>query len=191
MATSVPDLPAELGTRLRAAVQGVASVYRAAACSVAVLTPDGNQLRFVAAHGAGEVQITGVEVPAGTGIAGWVASSGSALAVADVHADPRFSTDTALATGYLPRTILAAPLLDGDEPVGVTEVLDPRARERDLELLGLVEMLLAAAIAAERPQTGAVREAADAVLGLGPGAADLAVALLGAAAAHGGGGGRA
>ena len=72
MATSTPDLPPALAAGLRAAVRGVSGLYRAAACSVAVLVPDGDRLRFVAAHGEGEAQITGVTLDRSTGIAGRV-----------------------------------------------------------------------------------------------------------------------
>jgi GAF domain-containing protein len=166
-------------------VLGVASLYRAAACSVAVLTPDAGNLRFVAAHGAGEAEITGVTVSRGTGIAGWVASSGTTLAVSDVQRDPRFAMETAQATGYVPRTILAAPLLGDDgEPIGVTEVLDPTARERDLDLLALVGSLLALPLAQSRPRSSALQDAVDAVEALGPEAEELAVTVLRALAAH-------
>src|SRR3712207_9240138 len=106
MATSADDLDPDDAGRLRTCVRLTASLYRAAACSIALLTPDDDGLRFVAAHGAGEQAITGVTVSRATGIAGWVASSGSTLAVADVTADPRFSRDTAASTGYVPTTIL-------------------------------------------------------------------------------------
>ncbi len=185
MATSTPDLPPALAAGLRAAVRGVSGLYRAAACSVAVLTPDGDRLRFVAAHGEGEAQITGVTLDRSTGIAGWVVSSGTALAVADVRGDPRFARETAEATGYVPSTILAAPLLaDDGEVIGVTEVLDPTVRERDLDLLALVGLLLALPVTQARPRSSALNHAVDAVGAIGPDAEELAVALLRAVATH-------
>jgi GAF domain-containing protein len=185
VATTTPDLPPALAAGLRSAVRGIAGLYRAAACSVAVLTPDGHGLRFVAAHGAGETEITGVTLSRGTGIAGWVVSSGTTLAVADVRRDPRFATDTALATGFVPTTILAAPLLGGDgEALGVTEVLDPSARERDLDLLALLGSLLALPVAQSRPQPTAVYEAVEALEAFGPDAEELAVAMLRIVAQH-------
>jgi GAF domain-containing protein len=185
VATTTPDLPPALAAGLRSAVRGVAALYRAAACSIAVLTPDADGLRFVAAHGAGEAGITGVTVSRGTGIAGWVASSGTTLAVADVQRDPRFAAETARATGYVPTTILAAPLLgDEGEAVGVTEVLDPTIRERDLDLLAVVGSLLALPLAQARPPSSPLRDAVAAVEALGPDAGELAVALLRTLAAH-------
>src|SRR3712207_8542927 len=48
----------------------------AAACSCALASEDGTELEFVAADGAGADQIRGVRLPAGRGIAGFVALSG-------------------------------------------------------------------------------------------------------------------
>lgn len=177
MATSAEDVPASLAAGLRASVQLTSSLYRAAACSVALVGPD-DGLRFVAAHGVGEAEITGQILRRDTGIAGWVVSSGAALAVADVTRDPRFSAQTAQLTGYMPRTILGAPLLSGGETIGVVEVLDPAARERDLEVLSLVGSLLGATFLQDRPRPSPLDDAVDAVRALGPRGTELAVGLL-------------
>jgi GAF domain-containing protein len=116
------------------------AVFGAAACSIAVLSPAGDQLLFRVADGEGADAVVGMAVPATRGIAGWALVSGQALAVGDVAADARFAADTAAKTGYVPQTILAAPLIDDGEAVGVIEVLDPgrgsAEGERALDLLG-------------------------------------------------------
>ena len=62
------------------------------------------------------------------------------IVVDDVSRDARFAQEAAESTGYVPTTIMAAPLLAGDDPLGVLEVLDARDRSRpalqELELLG-------------------------------------------------------
>ena len=185
MATSTPDLPPALAAGLRAAVRGVSGLYRAAACSVAVLTPDGDRLRFVAAHGEGEAQITGVTLDRSTGIAGWVVSSGTALAVADVRRDPRFAARRRRRRGTSrQRSWPHRCSRDDGEVIGVTEVLDPTVRERDLDLLALVGLLLALPMTQARPRSSALNPAVDAVGALGPDAEELAVALLRAVATH-------
>jgi len=112
-----PDLDvavAELRTRLGAA-----------ACSCALATESG-ALRYVAAAGAGAAEIVGVELSAGRGLAGWVATSGQSIAVREVRADPRFAVDVAEATRYVPTVLLAAPFFDeAGEVRGVLTVLDP------------------------------------------------------------------
>ncbi|MGY1701838.1 GAF domain-containing protein [Geodermatophilus sp. SYSU D00766] len=110
--------------------------FGAAACSLAVLEPDEEHLLFRAASGEGAAEVVGLRLPVSRGIAGWVVSSGQPIAVSDVRADPRFAVDVAESTGYVPRVLLAAPVTAGGEPLGVVEVLDPRAEAADrLDLL--------------------------------------------------------
>lgn len=64
-------------------------------------------------------------VPLGHGIAGLVAVSGQALAVANARDDPRHARDIAARAGYFPSTILAVPVMATDGMVvGVLELLD-------------------------------------------------------------------
>ena len=70
--------------------------------------------------------VVGLSIAAHEGIAGYVFSTGQALAVADVAADPRFERSTAERTGYVPRSLLAVPLVDGAGTIGVLELLDRR-----------------------------------------------------------------
>jgi GAF domain-containing protein len=62
------------------------------------------------------------------------------LVLEDVAGDPRFARDAAESTGYVPRGLMAAPLLHGERALGVLQVLD-RESERfslaEVELLGL------------------------------------------------------
>ena len=58
----------------------------------------------------------------------------------DVGADPRFSREVAESTGYVPRGLMAAPLVRDERVLGVLSVLDRPADERftaaEMELLG-------------------------------------------------------
>lgn len=99
------------------------AVFGAAACSIALLTDDGSELVFTTSSG-GSPDITGQRLPAGDGIAGWVATTGQPLAVDDLERDPRFAAAFASSTGYAPRAILAAPIELDDRLLGVIEVLD-------------------------------------------------------------------
>jgi GAF domain-containing protein len=81
--------------------------------------------------------------------------SGQPIAISDVAQDTRFNQDFAKSTGYVPRSILAAPLLAGERVIGVMEVLDkinaPSFGMQDMELLGLFARQ--AALAIEQAQT--------------------------------------
>lgn len=127
---------------LQAIVEVARGVFGAAAASVFLLDQHSDELVFEAVSGAGEDHLVGTRVPSGTGLAGWVAMSGQPLIVDDVSQDPQFARDVAESTGYLPRSIIAAPLIRDGDCVGVLEVLDagsqPRGKLSDLELAGLL-----------------------------------------------------
>lgn len=99
------------------------AVFGAAACSIALLTDDGSELVFTTSSG-GSPDITGLRMPAGDGIAGWVATTGQPLAVDDLERDQRFAASFASSVGYTPQAILAAPIELEDRLLGVIEVLD-------------------------------------------------------------------
>jgi GAF domain-containing protein len=119
-----------------------------------VLSPDASELVFTTVSGEGQDAVTGLRIPAAAGVAGWVVMSGQAVAVSEPQRDPRFAADVAASTGYVPTSILAAPVGTDRQTIGVMEVLD-RDAERpgaggDLELLGLFASQAALAIEATR-----------------------------------------
>jgi GAF domain-containing protein len=70
-----------------------------------------------------------------------VAESGQPVVIEDVAADPRFAVEQAQRTGYIPKGLMAAPLLREDRVLGVLNVLDRPERRRfsvaEMDLLGL------------------------------------------------------
>jgi signal transduction protein with GAF and PtsI domain len=127
---------------LQSIVEVARSVFGAAAASVFLVDQDSGELVFEAVCGEGEDHLVGSRFPGNTGIAGWVASSGQPLLVDDVSQSPQFAPDAAKSTGYVPRSIMAAPLISHGECLGVLEVLDRGSRQRgelgDVDLLGLL-----------------------------------------------------
>src|SRR5262249_24176192 len=82
--------------------------------------------------------------------------------------DPRFARDVAERTGYVPKGLMAVPLLHDERALGVLQVLDRPSKSRfsleEMELLGLFGTqaavaldLLRAARRAPRPWTGSAR----------------------------------
>jgi GAF domain-containing protein len=132
-------------------VQVARAIFGARAASVLLLDEAAGELVFEAVVGEGEDTLVGRRFPAGTGIAGWVLNTRQPLVLADVTADPRFSSDTAQSTGYVPKGIMAVPLLHGEDVLGVLEVLDrpadARFRVEEVDLLGLFGMQAASALA--------------------------------------------
>lgn len=135
---------------LQSIVEVARSVFSAAAASVFLLDAESGDLVFEAVCGEGEDHLVGTRFPGDTGIAGWVASSGQPLLVDDVSQTPQFAPDAAKSTGYVPRSIMAAPLISQGECLGVLEVLDRGARQRgelgDVDLLGLLAAELGMAV---------------------------------------------
>jgi GAF domain-containing protein len=153
MSPDFSDSPGSLdGTEhrlLQSIVEVARHMFGAAAASIFLVDPDTGDLVFEAVSGAGEKELVGSHFPAGTGIAGWVAASGQPMVADDVSAVTQFAQDAAESTGYVPRTIMAAPLIRFEECVGVLEVLDRTASRSDLddmELLGLFATQAACAL---------------------------------------------
>jgi serine/threonine-protein kinase len=124
LARSVPNPvgPRDLMERI---VRTAAGVFDAAACSIALTDAPTGDLVYETAWGAGADEIVGVRLQPGTGIAGSVAASGAAEAV-DCRNDPRFATQIAEGTGYVPHTMLVVPLARGERTIGVLSLLDRR-----------------------------------------------------------------
>ena len=111
-------------------------------------------------------------MPPTQGIVGYVYSTGQALALSDVGNDPRFNRDAAEQTGYIPRSIAAAPLFDEHGTLGVLQVLDkhssPTFSLRDMELLGVFAGQATVAIAAAKVQRDTTRLLASVLAEIGP-----------------------
>ena len=123
---------------LHSIVDATVTLFDAEAASIALHEPAGDRLVFRVASGTAGAGAVGLAIRSSEGIAGYVFTTGQALAVADVAADPRFGREIAEASGYVPRSLLAVPLVDEEGPLGVLEVLDRRGDGtfglRDIEL---------------------------------------------------------
>src|SRR5712691_11983950 len=127
---------------LQSIVEVARSVFSAAAASVFLLDYETDELVFEAVAGEGEDTLVGTRFPSDTGLAGWVVMSGQPLLVDDVNENPQFARDAAESTGYVPNSIMAAPLIRNGECSGVLSVLDrgsqPRGELSDVELIGML-----------------------------------------------------
>jgi GAF domain-containing protein len=98
--------------------------FGAGACGFARVDAAAGELEWVASSGQGADRVVGIRMPVSSGLAGYAATSGETLAIDDVRQDPRFAVDVAEAVGYIPQSILAAPVARGDRVLGVFEALD-------------------------------------------------------------------
>lgn len=139
---------------LRSVVEATVALFEAEAASIALYDPATDRLVFEVAAGEQGQGVIGVAIRPDQGIAGYVFTSGQALALSDVASDPRFGRTVAEQTAYLPRSIVAVPLVDDHGTIGVLEVLDKRSQAafslRDIELAAVFARQAAVAISASR-----------------------------------------
>jgi GAF domain-containing protein len=126
---------------LRSIVEVARAIFKAKASSIFLLDEEADELVFEAVAGEGSESLVGRRFPSSTGIAGFVLVSRQPLVIEDVLEDPRFSRETAESTGFVPKGLMAVPLLHEERALGVLEVLDRPSDARftlaEMELLGL------------------------------------------------------
>ena len=155
-------------------IVGVArAIFRAKASSILLLDEETDELVFEAAADEASEALIGKRFPSSTGIAGFVLVSRQPLVIEDVLTDPRFSRETAESTGFVPKGLMAVPLLHEERTLGVLEVLDRPQDSRftlaEMELLGLFASQAAIALdllqRARRAQAALAGEGDLAVIG--------------------------
>jgi GAF domain-containing protein len=166
VAAGVSGSDTDFRALLSAIVEVARSIFGAKASSILLLDEETQELVFEAVVGEGEETLVGMRFPAGTGIAGWVLATRTPLVIEDVQKDPRFASDVAEDTGYVPSGLMAAPLLHEERALGVLEVLDRPEQShfslQEMELLGLfanqasiaVDLLLRARLAERILESG-------------------------------------
>jgi GAF domain-containing protein len=156
---------------LQAIVEVARAIFGARASSVFLHDESTDELVFEAVAGEGAGELIGQRFPSSTGVAGWVLVTRQPLVIEELEQDPRFAREAAESTGFVPKGLMAVPLLHEERALGVLEVLDRPTDARfslaEMELLGLFANQ--AAIALDLLQRA--RRARDAVAGEG----DLAV----------------
>ena len=133
--TASIDLP----SLLKVIVTSVTDLLECEASSLFLVDPTGEQLVLKVATGPVHVEIKELRLNMGEGIAGWVATHRQGLIVNDTKHDPRFLSAVDKATGFQTRSILAVPLMDHEQIVGVLEILNTAKAKQfersDLDLL--------------------------------------------------------
>ena len=125
---------------LQSIVEVARSIFGARASSIFLLDEANDELVFEAVAGEGAGTLVGRRFPSSTGIAGWVLVTQQPLVLENVADDPRFGREAAESTGFVPKALMAVPLLHEERSLGVLEVLD-RPQDvpftlAEMELLG-------------------------------------------------------
>ena len=170
---------------LRSIVEATVALFGAEAASLALHDPATGRLVFEVAAGEHGQGVVGLAIESSQGVAGYVFSTGQPLALSDVARDSRFGRETAEQTGYVPRSLIAVPLIDDEGILGVLEVLDKRGEGgfdlRDVELATVFARQASVAIRSSRVErdtasllrsilvaADAAAEAGEATEALGP-----------------------
>jgi GAF domain-containing protein len=161
---------------LRSVVEATVALFGAEAASIALFDPAEDRLVFRVAAGSQGEGVVGLAIPPDQGVAGYVFTTGQPLALSDVERDARFGRSAAEQTGYVPRSLVAVPLVDDEGTLGVLEVLDKRDGAgfdlRDVELASVFARQATVAIRAsrvERDTSALIRAALTAIAQAGPG----------------------
>jgi signal transduction histidine kinase len=124
--TSELNLDPLLHNILRSAVQ----VMGASAGSLMLLDYETNELVFEVIEGGGGASLRKTRIPAGKGIAGWVASTRQPLIVDDVSHDDRHYRTMMEGTSFTTHSILCVPMIARGEVIGVLQLLNKRGGGR-------------------------------------------------------------
>lgn len=131
-------------------------VARAEASSLMLFDAATQELYFhVALNEKGDqAGLKSVRLKLGQGIAGTAAESRETVLVNDVQSDPRFYRGADAATQYHTRNLLAVPMIDRDNLIGVVEVLNKLDGEpfttMDMHVLEMFSSLAATSVANAR-----------------------------------------
>jgi GAF domain-containing protein len=164
VSAAVMDSEAEHRRLLQSIVDVARAIFGAAASSIFLLDEAAGELVFEAVSGAGQGFLVGRRFPADQGIAGWVIGAREAAVVDDLSTDTTFARGFASSTAYVPSSLMATPLLDDENVVGVLEVLDSSRRRSalgDIDVLSLFGQQAAIALRIVQRNRAAGRRLAE------------------------------
>lgn len=136
--------PLGLHDMLEAALYCCMEMISAEAATVLMLDDDKENFLFYQVEGPAKPVLMASTFSIEHGIAGSVLKTGQAEIINDAHTDPRFYGEIDNVSGFQTRNMIAVPLIAGEEPVGVLEVLNksdglPFTEEEQLSLMMIAE----------------------------------------------------
>ena len=109
---------------LESALYCCMEVASASEASVLLLDDNREKFQFYQTEGPAKPMLMGASFPADRGLAGFVLRNRKSEIINDVQNDPRFYGQIDFKSGFKTRNMIAIPLIAGEEPVGVLEVLN-------------------------------------------------------------------
>jgi len=148
---STEQSPASL---LRKILYAALKVLDAADGSMILLDEDGDELVFEVVLGEAQDRLQGYRIPADTGIAGWVLSTGEPQIVNRPRLDSRFFAAVDETFQFRTISLIAVPLIARGKAIGVVEVLNKFNEEDftevDLNMLSILAFIAANILEAMR-----------------------------------------
>ncbi|MEW6054675.1 MAG: GAF domain-containing SpoIIE family protein phosphatase [Nitrospirota bacterium] len=140
----------DLDELLTIVMEKAKGVMNAEACSILLYNKETKKLEFEVAlcreKATSEILKKKITLDLGQGIAGWVAEKREILIIGDVRKDRRFFQEADNITGFVTKSIIAAPLIGRRGLIGVAEIINPKKKEYDLEVLQILIRHFAIAI---------------------------------------------
>ncbi len=102
----------------------VSRLLKTQAWSLLLRDEQTGELTFEIAVSPAAEKLKGMKVPAGKGIAGWVAEHGEPVVIADVGEDGRFSDQFDRASAFITQSVLCVPVRSKDHILGVIELVN-------------------------------------------------------------------
>ena len=126
------------------------AVLGAANGSLLLRDEETEELVFAVVHGEARDSLTGFRLPAGRGIAGWVAMNREPQIISNVRKDDRFYPLVDETFGFQTQTLACVPLLDGNRVLGVIEAVNKYGNHaftpEDHDLLVIIAQLASLAL---------------------------------------------
>ena len=141
----------EIDSLLRHIVLAATELTETEAASIMLVDPHTGNLRFEASIDPVGFSSESVEVPMESSIAGWIATHGEPLLIADVSNEPRFFSAVDESSGFTTRNLLGVPMRAHDKIIGVLEALNKHGDEAftDEDVNTLTTLAAQAAVAIE------------------------------------------
>jgi len=140
----------ELAEVYRVAMEKVSQLLEPSAWSLLMIDDETGELYFEIAVSPVADKLKGVRLPAGEGIAGFVAQSGEALLVPDVSRDERFCSQIDKDLGFVTNSIVCVPLKAKEKTLGVIQLINALGQDQfddqDLRILSTIADFTAIAI---------------------------------------------
>lgn len=118
--------------------------------SLLVVDEETQELVFVVVHGTVRDSLRGHRIPAGQGVAGWVAETGESVVLDNARQDPRFSFEVDQSFDFFTRSLICIPIIYNEKVLGVIQALnkmgDEPFEQADVSLLGVVAQMAAVAM---------------------------------------------